>query len=222
MGLDLTIIQKTFMSNYDSRAVYHNWFHVSTVSSRALEIAENEGDFTERELLLLSLACYMHDIGYDINADSDVDNVESSVKIFKKNANKLLCGISDEEVELVSSLIRATKYPHEEPTNLLESIIQDADLTQCWDSKSSSIAQLLMAEGKEVTNLFFSEVTLLNTDFAKNKTADVIKEQKKTMSSYLYNKALIDVVRAYEGSYRQDIKKDSLEALKLVRELFKD
>ena len=42
------------------------------------------------------------------------------------------------------------------------------------------------------------------------------------MSSYLYNKALIDVVRAYEGGYRQDIKKDSLEALKLVRELFKD
>ena len=220
MKLELAIIHKTFMSNYDSRAVYHNWFHVSTVSGRALEIAVNEGDFTERELLLLSLACYMHDIGYDINADSDVDNVENSVKIFKKNANKLLCGISDEEVELVASLIRATKYPHEEPTNLLESIIQDADLTQCWDSKPSSIAQRLMAEGKEVEELFFPEITLLNTDFAKNKTVDVIKEQKKSMSSYLYNKALMDVVRAYEGGYRQDIKKDSLEALKIINELF--
>ena len=222
MELDLTTIQKIFMSNYDSRAKYHDWFHVSTVSSRALEIAVNEGDFTERELLLLSLACYMHDIGYDINAISDVDNVERSVGIFKKNANKLLRDISNEKVELVVSLIRATKYPHEQPNNLLESIIQDADLTQCWDSKSSSIAQRLMAEGKEVAELFFPEITLLNTDFAKNKTVDVIKEQKKTMSSYLYNKALIDVVRAYEGGYRQDIKKDSLEALKLVRELFKD
>lgn len=37
------------------------------------------------------------------------------------------------------------------------------------------------------------------------------KKQKEAMSSYLYNKALIDVVRAYEGGYRQDIKKDSLE-----------
>ena len=162
----------------------------------------------------------MHDIGYDVNAISDVDNVERSVGIFKKNANKLLCDISNEEVELVASLIRATKYPHEQPNNLLESIIQDADLTQCWDSKSSSIAQRLMAEGKEVAELFFPEITLLNTDFAKNKTVDVIKEQKKTMSSYLYNKALIDVVRAYEGGYRQDIKKDSLEALKIINELF--
>lgn len=222
MELDLAIIQKIFMSNYDSRAVYHNWFHVSTVSSRALEISENEGEFTERELLLLSLACYMHDIGYDINADSDVDNVENSVKIFKKNANKLLCDISNEEVELVASLIRATKYPHEEPNNLLESIIQDADLTQCWDSKPMSNVQCLIAEGKDVADVFFPEITLLNTDFAKNKTVDVLKEEKKAMSSYLYNKALIDVVRAYEGGYRQDIKRDSLEALKLVRELFKD
>ena len=73
-----------------------------------------------------------------------------------------------------------------------------------------------------MADVFFPEITLLNTDFAKNKTVDVLKEEKKAMSSYLYNKALIDVVRAYEGGYRQDIKKDSLEALKLVRELFKD
>lgn len=222
MELELTIVQKIFMSNYDSRAEYHDWFHVSTVSSRALEIAVNEGDFTERELLLLSLACYMHDIGYDVNAISDIDNVERSVKIFKKNANKLLCDISSEEVELVASLIRATKYPHEKPNNLLESIIQDADLTQCWDSKPSYIAQCLMAEGKEVTDLFSPETTLLNTTFAKEKTADVINEQKKMMNNFIRNKALMDVVRTYEGGYRQDIKKDSLEALKLVRELFKD
>lgn len=42
------------------------------------------------------------------------------------------------------------------------------------------------------------------------------------MNNFIRNKALMDVVRAYEGGYRQDIKKDSLEALKLVRELFKD
>ena len=220
MELELAIVQKIFMSNYDSRAEYHNWFHVSTVSSRALEIAVNEGDFTDRELLLLSLACYMHDIGYNVNTSSDIDNVERSVNIFKKNANKLLCDISNEEVELVVSLIRATKYPHEKPNNLLESIIQDADITQCWDSKPSFNAQCLMAEGKEVTDLFFPETTLLNTTFAKKKTADVINEQKKMMNNFLYNNALIDVIRAYEGSYRQDIKKDSLEALKLIKELF--
>lgn len=222
MELELTTVQKIFMSNYDRRAEYHDWFHVSTVSSRALEIAVNEGDFTEREILLLSLACYMHDIGYDVNAISNVYNVERSVEIFKKNANKLLCDISNDEVELVASLIRATKYPHERPNNLLESIIQDADLTQCWDSKPSYIAQCLMAEGKEVTDFFSPETTLLNTDFAKNKTVDVINEQKNMMNNFIRNKALMDVVRAYEGGYRQDIKKDSLEALKLVRELFKD
>ena len=115
MELDLTTIQKIFMSNYDSRAKYHDWFHVSTVSSRALEIAVNEGDFTERELLLLSLACYMHDIGYDINAISDVDNVERSVGIFKKNANKLLRDISNEEVEFYR---KSSILPLSETTNL--------------------------------------------------------------------------------------------------------
>ena len=65
---------------------------------------------------------------------------------------------------VVFSLIEATKYPHDTPNNLLEQIIQDADLTQCWDWDVLTITNCLRAEGKEVVfDLEFPSLDLLNT-----------------------------------------------------------
>jgi uncharacterized protein len=101
---------------------YHNIGHTLDVLKQAEFIAGKEGVSTEEELLLLKVSALYHDVGflfaYTGHEEKSCEVVENELSGF---------GFTAKQIEQVCGMIRATKVP-QQPNNLLEEIICDADL----------------------------------------------------------------------------------------------
>ncbi len=105
----------------DKRLYYHNVKHTIDVVNQVEVIGLGEG-VSEEEMILLKTAALFHDLGHTI---SYIDHEEQGI-IFAKDILPEY-NYSDKQIEIISELIYATKFPPE-PRNLLEEIICDADL----------------------------------------------------------------------------------------------
>ncbi|MBK7935768.1 MAG: HD family phosphohydrolase [Lewinellaceae bacterium] len=123
-------IKEYFNKYISSDYVFHDLEHTAQTVAAARMIGEGF-QISERDMLLLMIATWFHDTGY---AEGPKDHEERSCS----NADHFLRGkISDEELKKLLSCIRATKVP-QQPQNLLEQIICDADLSHLgmesyWD-----------------------------------------------------------------------------------------
>ncbi|HEY9363407.1 MAG TPA: HD domain-containing protein [Chitinophagaceae bacterium] len=101
---------------------YHNIGHTLDVLRQAEFIAKKEGVNAEEELLLLKVSALYHDVGflfaYTGHEEKSCEVVENELSGF---------GFTPYQIEQVCGMIRATKVP-QQPNNLLEEIICDADL----------------------------------------------------------------------------------------------
>lgn len=217
--IDKESIKEFYLHNQNKDVHYHTWEHCDSVAKRALMLANKLGVSDEQDLLALELASYFHDIGYDIYKTEE-ENISKATNLFLKYCTKIK-KYNSEDVPLVAfSLIEATKYPHGVPSNILEQIIQDADLTQCWDWDALTITKLLRAEGKEVVfDLEFPSLDLLNTGSAKQLHISHLAKYKGKLAKELQNRALEDVFTAYRGGYNQQIVLQSLQSLEMVNNL---
>jgi predicted metal-dependent HD superfamily phosphohydrolase len=101
---------------------YHNLDHAMQVVARTKEIAAHY-NVSENEMLILYAAAWFHDVGY-LYTDAG-NHEEKSSAIMRSYLSQF---IADEEVlSAIESCIMATKYP-QDPKNLLEEIICDADM----------------------------------------------------------------------------------------------
>jgi predicted metal-dependent HD superfamily phosphohydrolase len=101
---------------------YHNLDHAKQVVARTKEIAAHY-NVSEKEMLILYAAAWFHDVGY-LYADAPAHEEKSAaiMRSYLKDYN------NDEEVlSAIEACIIATKYP-QQPKNLLEEIICDADM----------------------------------------------------------------------------------------------
>ena len=105
----------------DRRLYYHNVKHTIDVINQVELIGLGEG-VNDEEMILLKTAALFHDLGHTI---SFVDHEEQGIIFAKDILPDYL--YSTEQIEIISELIYATKFPPE-PKNLLEEIICDADL----------------------------------------------------------------------------------------------
>jgi hypothetical protein len=105
----------------DKRLYYHNVKHTIDVINQVEIIGIGEG-VTDEEMLLLKTAALFHDLGHTISFS---DHEEQGI-IFAKDILPNY-QYSREQIEVISELIYATKFPPE-PRNKLEEIICDADL----------------------------------------------------------------------------------------------
>jgi class 3 adenylate cyclase/predicted ATPase len=112
------------MIDLDQRLHYHTIWHTSDVLLQTERIAHSEGVVNERELLLLKIAALYHDIGF---LQSFSNHEEASCSIFMEDAEIMAYELTINEKEIICQLIMATKIP-QEPQNLFEQIICDADL----------------------------------------------------------------------------------------------
>ena len=163
------------------------------------------------------MASYFHDIGYDIYKTEE-ENIHKASSLFYSYCTRVM-KYKSEDIPPVAffSLIEATKYPHDTPNNLLEQIIQDADLTQCWDWDVLTITKLLRAEGKEVVfDLEFPSLDLLNTGSAKQLHISHLAKYKGKLAKELQNRALEDVLTSYREGYNQQIVLQSLQSLEMI------
>ncbi len=163
----------------DSRLHYHNVLHTYDVLTSALRIAEGEG-ITDYEKNLLKTAAAYHDSG-----------MLSTYAGHEKAATLITMDVlpgydfSPEEITRINGMIMATKLP-QNPTNLLEQIICDADLDYLGRDDFFMIAHGLQLEWNllKVNTTTLTEWYKLQLSFVGNhhfwtKTAIATRREKK-------------------------------------------
>lgn len=118
---------------------YHGLHHTRDVLEASIRLAEQEG-VNGHDLLLLKTAALYHDAGFlTTYKEHEEVGCELSVQYLPQY------GFSDEEIEKICGMIRATRIP-QTPHNLLEEILADADLDYLGRSDFHTIADSLYRE----------------------------------------------------------------------------
>ena len=125
--------------------VYHNLDHTKEVVTTAEEIGKNSG-LSSDDMEMLLLAAWFHDSGI---TETYNNHEEKSAQIAREflAMNKY----PDEKINTVSNLIIVTKIP-QNPKNLLEEIICDADISHIGRKGFNTRSQLLRAEWETLQN----------------------------------------------------------------------
>lgn len=101
---------------------YHGYHHTLDVYEMTIEIAKEEGIKAGEDLTLLKTAALFHDSGF-LNVYKGHET--EGCTIAKESLPKF--DYSEHQIEIVCGMIRATQIP-QNPQNLLEQILADADL----------------------------------------------------------------------------------------------
>ena len=125
--------------------VYHNLDHTKEVVTTAEEIGKNSG-LSSDDMEMLLIAAWFHDSGI---TETYNNHEEKSARIAREflAMNKY----PDEKINTVSNLIIVTKIP-QNPKNLLEEIICDADISHIGRKGFNTRSQLLRAEWETLQN----------------------------------------------------------------------
>ncbi len=120
---------------------YHGMRHTTNMIKAAMQIAAAE-NISEEKMNLLRTAVVFHDAGF--------------IYVYKKHeeksckmARKILPAFdfSEKQIESICGMIMATKVP-QQPKNILEKIIADADLEYLGTDQAPKIAKRLFKELK--------------------------------------------------------------------------
>ena len=206
---------KLFKDSLPKGAVYHNQNHTLQVVNAANEIALAE-NLSDKDLEILLLAAWFHDIGY---IDGHIDHEENSKII----ANKYLIekGYSKDKIAKILSVINATKMP-QEPTNKLEEIICDADLFHLGLPGFNDQSNLLHLEqeelyGKKLTKVQWlqeSEQFLSNHKYFTNYAFEKLNVQKNINWVTIKNDLNKASIKLEAQELKQKAKKESLNLKK--------
>jgi class 3 adenylate cyclase/predicted metal-dependent HD superfamily phosphohydrolase len=159
---------------------YHDVHHTIDVEKSVIRYSKLEG-ITNHEILLLRTAALFHDAGYILKYSK---NEDFAIQMANKSLPKF--GFIQKDIEIITSIINATKH-HIEPINNLQKIMCDADHDYLGRPDYYMIANKLR---EELNNLgkTFKESEWLNfqINFLKNEhiyyteTARNIRELGKT------------------------------------------
>jgi uncharacterized protein len=100
---------------------YHSFQHTQDVLAAAVRIASEEG-VNDENITLLKTAVLYHDAGFTVQ---NKEHEEIGCNIAQETLPGF--GYTNNEINIICGMIRATKIP-QSPNNLLEEIICDADL----------------------------------------------------------------------------------------------
>ena len=100
---------------------YHSTEHTLHVLEKAIYIANKE-KVKDKDLELIKVAALYHDIGF---TETHIDHEKKTCEIAEKQLKSY--GYSNQDIKAICGMIMATKIP-QNPQNLLEKIIADADL----------------------------------------------------------------------------------------------
>ena len=129
------------LDDLSDRLTYHNKQHTLDVLRSVNKIAESE-NMNEEDKHLLQIAALMHDTGF---LETYQGHEEKGCEYAQEWLPKF--GYSQEQIDRVAGMIRATKIPHS-PKNKEEQIICDADLDYLGTDSYTEISELLFAEWK--------------------------------------------------------------------------
>ncbi len=146
---------------------YHNVGHTLEVVNYCDRLAELEGIDEERRSLLL-VAAYFHDVGLTAISSTNLSAFEAGQPVHEEKAVQIAreilptFGFESKEIEIITTLIMATKWGHN-PEDVLEQIISDADIssigfaTDEFMRTSEGLLNELRAFGMEITEIDWYE-----------------------------------------------------------------
>ncbi|MEO8512422.1 MAG: Pycsar system effector family protein [Ignavibacteria bacterium] len=119
--------------------VYHNFSHTLDVVGNTRKIGKKSG-LSNDELEIVTLAAWFHDVGYTESYKGHEDNGKEIAEAFLTENN-----YSSEKIAKVLSCIDSTKIP-QDPKNIMEQVICDADLIHLGQEDFFEYSDLLKTE----------------------------------------------------------------------------
>ena len=197
--------------------VYHNINHTNRVVDAAREIIDHS-TLTDDEIEVLMISTWFHDVGY-------IDGCDDHETRSKEYASKFLKdkGVDDERIEKVKDCIDATRV-EQEPDNLMEKVIKDADSAHLASDDFEATSELLRQEWKlmnikdhdpdewiDVNIQMLSNIHRYHTSYAKENwqpkkqenLSELLKKKKKQEKKLEKEKQ--------KARYKADFKNDNPE-----------
>lgn len=134
-----------FQSHDTSKLVFHNIIHTGQVVEACDHIAGHY-KLSDKDLFVVKVAAWFHDTGY-------FEKVIDHERISARNAETFLQaeGVDADIIAAVKSCILATRMP-QQPANLLEDILCDADLYHLGTDDFAKRNKLLRQEAAALNN----------------------------------------------------------------------
>lgn len=141
---DIELITKHVLTKMQGLAptlTYHSIEHTLDVVAQSARIAADEG-VNPKEIYLLKIAALYHDIGF---LDIYFGHEQKGCEIFLEDCRLQNYNLQEGDRKTITDIIMATKVP-QQPRNLLEKIICDADLDYLGRNDYTEIAARLKEE----------------------------------------------------------------------------
>ncbi len=135
-----TYVAKQYQERSHPNLVYHNLEHTQLVVAAAQQIAAHYR-LEDNELLVVYVACWFHDLGY-LMGETKMHE-EKGAEMAREFLN--IQQIPENVQQQVTGCIMATKMP-QNPQNLLEQIVCDADLFHLGTKEFKERSRLLRQE----------------------------------------------------------------------------
>jgi len=142
--------EKVLTEELPNELTYHSLDHTLVVV-KAVEQIGAASNLTEEELETVKIAAWFHDLGYASSIDGHEAKSAELSKIFLSEK-----GVKGERIKLVEGCIMATKMP-QNPQNLLEEVLCDADLFHLATEKYCETACKLQEEMKFTKKIKLSD-----------------------------------------------------------------
>lgn len=150
--------------NLDPSYLYHNLIHTQRVVKRIKELIDGM-QIKEKEAQQLLIAAWFHDTGFIKGCENHESESAVIAEKFLKDQK-----VDDSDIKVVKDLILVTKMENE-PTNVLEGLIRDADCAHLASKNFSDVSELLRKEMELTMNKSFTEAEWLheNIEFLTKK-----------------------------------------------------
>jgi predicted metal-dependent HD superfamily phosphohydrolase len=197
--------QSIFKANTDSGFVYHDISHTQTMAAAAEQIATHY-KLNEHDFFIVYTASWFHDLGYFSGSSNHEEKGAAMAEIFLKEN-----GVDKETIDSIRNCILATQLP-QNPLNLLEQIVCDADLfhlgTADFDERNKLMRkEAIKLKGTAITKdawrdstITFLEKHSYHTDYAKQLLAqgkqDNLNRLKAKQSAHLLQSPQTDIPAA--------------------------
>ncbi|NWF89623.1 MAG: HD domain-containing protein [Ignavibacteriaceae bacterium] len=181
-----------FNSSLPKGITYHDLKHTKDVVKTSQLIAKN-CKINQSQLEMLLIAAWFHDLGI---IDHYTNHEKRSAEICKKFLTNL--NYPANKIITISKIICSTKIP-QKPTNLLEKILCDADISHMGEKKFIARSLLLRIEWENIINKKFSDLDWIKsniefirhnnfqTKFAKNYYSEQRKKNLMNLKAKLKN-----------------------------------
>ncbi|WP_298710673.1 Pycsar system effector family protein [Chitinophaga sp.] len=152
-------VTRQYESHPDPVLVYHNLVHTSQVVQAADQISAYYR-LSEADHLIVMLAAWFHDMGYLEGERSSHESAGADAVLAFAKAQ----GLSEATGRAAADCVLATRMP-QQPNNLLEQIVCDADLFHLGSKEFSKRNKLMRTEaelamGKKISSVEWTRTTI--------------------------------------------------------------